>query len=81
VLFELIGMRAGTRARKAKAYDDPTATPSLKLRRIDWSDGGRPREDYEVIDARGEKVGRMYRTEAVGGGYAWRWSVYGGAVE
>jgi hypothetical protein len=54
---------------------------SLKLRRLDWGDGGRPREDYEVIDARGEKVGRMYRTEAVGGGYAWRWSVYGIAVE
>jgi hypothetical protein len=55
---------------------------ALKLRRIIWDDG-KPsigREDYEVIDARGEKVGRMYRTEAVGGGYAWRWSVYGIAV-
>jgi hypothetical protein len=41
-----------------------TPTATLKLRRIDWGDG----EDYEVIDARGEKVGRMYRTEAVGGG-------------
>ena len=43
----------------------PAAIP-LKFRRIDWGDGDRPREDYEVIDARGEKVGRMYRTEAVG---------------
>jgi hypothetical protein len=50
--------------------------PNLKLRRT-WHDGGEPREDYEVIDARGERIGRMYRTEAVGGGYAWRWSVYG----
>jgi hypothetical protein len=47
----------------------PTAIP-LKLRRIDGGDGGQPREDYEVIDARGEKVGRMYRTIAVGGGQA-----------
>jgi hypothetical protein len=45
----------------------PTAAPSLKLRRIDWGDGGRPREDYEVVDARG-------------GGYAWNWAVYGIAV-
>jgi hypothetical protein len=65
---------------KRKPMTTPTAIPSLKLRRIDWVDGGRPREDYEVVDARGEKVGRMYRTEAVGGGYAWRWSVYGIAV-
>jgi hypothetical protein len=45
-------------------------------------DGGRPREDYEVIDVRGrgEKVGRMYRTIAVGGGEAWNWTVYGIAV-
>jgi hypothetical protein len=79
---------AGRRDVKAQALagtcdlpmTTPTATPSLKLRRIDWGDGGRPREDYEVIDAYGEKVGRMYRTEAVGGGYAWRWSVYGIAV-
>jgi hypothetical protein len=55
---------------KRKPMTTPTAIPSLKLRRIDWGDGGRPREDYEVIDACGEKVGRMYRTEAVGGGYA-----------
>jgi hypothetical protein len=53
----------------------PTAIPSLKLRRT-WHDGGRPREDYEVIDVRGERVGRMYRTIAVGGGEAWKWTVY-----
>jgi hypothetical protein len=54
-------------------------TPDLKLRRT-WNDGGQPREDYEVIDARGERVGRMYRTIAVGGGEAWNWTVYGIAV-
>jgi hypothetical protein len=56
--------------------------PDLKLRRLIWDDG-RPSidpEDYEVIDARGERVGRLYRSDAVGGGYAWRWSVYGLAV-
>jgi hypothetical protein len=31
-----------------------TTLTSLKLRRIDWGDGGQPREDYEVVDARGE---------------------------
>jgi hypothetical protein len=61
---------AGTRARKAKAHGDP----DLKLRRT-WHDGGQPREDYEVIDARGERVGRMYRTLAVGGGEGWNWTV------
>jgi hypothetical protein len=29
-------------------------------------------EDYEVIDERGERVGRIYRSFAVGGGDAWR---------
>jgi hypothetical protein len=53
--------------------------PDLKLRRT-WHDGGQPREDYEVIDERGEKVGRIYRTLAVGGGEAWNWTVYGIAV-
>jgi hypothetical protein len=59
-----------------------TTTPTRKLKRLIWHDGGTSidPEDYEVIDARGEKVGRMYRTEAVAGGYAWRWSVYGIAV-
>jgi hypothetical protein len=61
------------------AKRNPMSTPDLKLRRT-WHDSGRPREDYEVIDERGEKVGRMYRTDAVGGGYAWRWTVYGIAV-
>ena len=54
----------------------------LKLRRIIW-DNGKPsigREDYEVIDERGEKIGRMYRTDTVGGGQAWTWTVYGIAV-
>jgi hypothetical protein len=44
--------------------DDPPSSPApprLELRRIVGGDGGRPREDYEVIDARGEKVGRLYR--------------------
>ena len=55
---------------------------ALRLRRIRWDDG-KPsigREDFEVIDQRGEKIGRVYRTDAVGGGYAWRWTVYGIAV-
>ena len=51
-------------------------TPNLKLLRLTSIDP----EDYEVIDARGEKVGRMYRTIAVGGGAAWNWTVYGIAV-
>jgi hypothetical protein len=39
-------------------------TPDLKLRRLIWDDGGTSidPEDYEVVDARGERVGRMYRT-------------------
>jgi hypothetical protein len=45
------------------------ATPDLKLRRT-WNDDDQPYEDYEVIDARGERVGRMYRTDAVGSGAA-----------
>ena len=54
----------------------------LKLRRILW-DNGLPsigRQDYEVVDERGEKIGRMYRTNAVGGREAWNWTVYGIAV-
>ena len=56
-----------------------TSSPSLKLRRIVWDDGSTSRdpEDYEVIDERGERIGRMYRTIAVGGGHAWQWTVYG----
>ena len=56
---------------------------SLKLRRIIWDDGkpSRDREDFDVIDERDERIGRMYRTEAVGGdGQVWRWTVYGMAV-
>jgi hypothetical protein len=55
-----------------------TASPSLKLRRV-WRDNGSPSldpEDYEVIDERGKRLGRMYRTRAVGGGHAWVWKVY-----
>jgi hypothetical protein len=57
-------------------------TPTLKVRRLVWHDGNTSiePEDYEVIDARGEKIGRMYRTIAVGGGHAWNWTVYGIAV-
>jgi hypothetical protein len=57
-------------------------TPTLKLRRIIWPDGSTSidREDFDVIDERGERIGRLYRTIAVGGGHAWRWSVYGIAV-
>jgi hypothetical protein len=49
------------------------------LHRIDWGESRR-REDYAVIDERGEKVGRIYRTITIGGSEAWRWSVYGIAV-
>ena len=56
-----------------KADDDPqsqAAAPHLAL----------DPEDYEVVDARGERVGRIKRTIAVGGGEAWNWTVYGIAV-
>jgi hypothetical protein len=51
-------------------------TPNLKLLRLTSLDP----EDYEVIAARGERVGRIKRTIAVGGGEAWNWTVYGIAV-
>jgi hypothetical protein len=59
----------------------PTS-PILKLRRIIWEDGHTSidREDFDVIDDRGERIGRMYRTIAIGGGHAWKWSVYGMAT-
>jgi hypothetical protein len=52
---------------------------ALKLRRIIWSDDEHDaqREDFEVIDERGERIGRMYRTNAVGGGHDWRRTVSG----
>ena len=36
--------------------------PDLKLRRLIWNDGSASidPEDYEVIDARGERVGRAW---------------------
>jgi hypothetical protein len=50
---------------------------SLILRRILSSDDEPEvqREDFEVIDERGQRIGRMYRTDAVGGGYDWVWTV------
>jgi hypothetical protein len=59
-----------------------TTSHGLKLRRVLWDDGSTSLdpEDYEVIDERGERVGRMYRTIAVGGGHEWNWTVYGIAV-
>jgi hypothetical protein len=61
------------------AKREAMTTPTLKLRRLIWHDGNTSieSEDYEVIDARGEEIGRMYRTIAVGGGQAWNWTVYG----
>jgi hypothetical protein len=55
-----------------------TTSPSLKLRRVLWDDGNPSLdpEDYEVIDERGERISRIYRTHAVGGGHVWRWTVY-----
>jgi hypothetical protein len=65
-----------TRAGTALAKRKPMTTPNLKLLRLTSIDP----EDYEVIDARGERVGRIKRTIAVGGGEAWNWTVYGIAV-
>ena len=55
----------------------------LKLRRIVWDDGQHSLdpEDHNVVDGRGEKIGRIYRTIAVGGGHVWRWSVYSIAIK
>jgi hypothetical protein len=55
---------------------------SLILRRILSSDDEPEvqREDFEVIDERGQRLGRVYRTDAVGSGYDWVWTVYGIAV-
>jgi hypothetical protein len=49
----------------------------LKRRRIKWADGSNAANGFEVLDERGEKVGRVYRTITIGGSEAWRWSVYG----
>jgi hypothetical protein len=48
-----------------------------------WADGHTSidPEDYEVIDEHGERIGRIYRAEAVGGGHVWRWFVYILAVD
>jgi hypothetical protein len=53
-------------AHKAKPM--PTS-PRLKLRRILWPDGSTSIDpkDYDVIDKRGERIGRIYRTIPVGG--------------
>ena len=51
----------------------------LKRRRIYWADDTDAANDFSVIDERGEKIGRIYRT-LVGRsrGYAWTWAVYSG---
>jgi hypothetical protein len=48
----------------------------LKHRRIQWADGTDAANDFSVVDERGKKIGRIYRTVAVGGGHAWNWTVY-----
>jgi hypothetical protein len=55
----------------------------MKLRRIRWADGQTSidPQDYEVIDERDQRIGRIYRAEAVGGGHVWRWFVYILAVD
>jgi hypothetical protein len=53
----------------------------LKRRRIQWAAGSDAANDFSVIDERGKKIGRIYRTVAVGGGHAWNWTVYGIAVK
>jgi len=74
------GRAAALAAIRAIAMLGPMA---LKLRRIIWDDGKASidREDYEIIDTRGKKIGRIYRTIAVGGGHLWRWSVYSIAIK
>ena len=54
-------------------------TMDLKLRRIAWSDDepDAEREDYEIIDGQGERIGRIYQTDVAGGGRVWRWTVSG----
>jgi hypothetical protein len=52
---------------------------ALLLRRIVWPDGSSTPDDYEVIDERGEKIGRMYLTHRRGD-TAWTWTVYSLAV-
>jgi hypothetical protein len=44
----------------------------LKRRRIKWADGTDAANDFSVIDERGKKIGRIYRTVAVGGVGPWR---------
>jgi hypothetical protein len=53
----------------------------LKHRRTRWTDGSNAANDYSVVDERGEKIGRIYRILAVGGGHAWHWRVFGTAVK
>jgi hypothetical protein len=63
-----------------------TTSPNWRLRRIVWDvrriiwDDGTPStdpEDYEIVDERRERIGRLSRIIAVGGGEVWRWKVYG----
>ena len=49
----------------------------LKHRSTHWADGTAAANDFDVIDERGKKIGRIYRILAGGGrGYAWNWTVY-----
>jgi len=56
-------------------------TLTLKLRRVRWSAGSNAANDYTVLDEHSEKIGRIYRTLAVGGGYTWNWLIYGIAIK
>jgi hypothetical protein len=51
----------------------------LQQRRKAWGNNTDAANDFSVIDERGEKIGRIYRT-LVGRsrGYAWTWAVYSG---
>jgi hypothetical protein len=54
----------------------------LKRRRKIRADGTDAANDFSVIDERGEKIGRIYRTlVGRGRGHAWNWTVYGIAVK
>jgi hypothetical protein len=51
----------------------------LQHRRRAWANDTDAANDFSVIDERGEKIGRIYRTH-IGQcrGYAWNWTVYKG---
>jgi hypothetical protein len=70
--------RTNAAVRPVPVARSTSSSTAPVLRLIVWDDGTTSidPEDYEVIDERGARVGRLYRTIAVGGGEAWRWTIY-----